>query len=220
MRYASLLSLLLAATFVENTAMAQTSEPRSPFISAHLGGFVTSLDGFDKVYDTNIGFVFGAGVGLPVSTRMYFYGKATYFAKSGVPVITTYSYQNGTFVSVAETRDGIATFRQWIFNGGMQYNIFLSEDYTLGISGGITYSRIAEDQRNSTGTVSSSISSTGFDFFGGLAAERNFAESPCSVFLETQFNYTRREIFILVGDYGGVNLSLGIRYYFKERRRS
>ena len=201
--------------------ISQTTELRSAFVSANLGGFVALREGFSKVYDSNIGFAFGAGLGLPLSTRMYLYGKATYFSKTGVPVIYTYTYQNGNLVSVTETRDGTASFKQWIINGGLQYNVFLSEEYALPINGGVTYTRISEEQRSSSGSVSSSTDGTGIlGFFAGVGLERNFQDSPFSLFSEIQYNYSRRDILTQVGNYGGWNLTLGFRYYFEYRRRS
>jgi hypothetical protein len=214
--FISLLIILSASP-----AVSQTVEQRSAFVSANLGGFVALREDFSKVYDSNLGFAFGGGLGLPLSSRMYLYGKATYFFKTGVPVIYTYTYQDGNLVSITERRDGTASFKQWIINGGLQYNVFLSEDYTFPINGGITYTRISEEQRSSSGSLSSSIDGTGIlGLFGGVGVERNFQDSPFSVFAETQYNYSRRDILTAVGNYGGWNLTLGVRYYFKDRRRS
>jgi hypothetical protein len=163
--------------------------------------------------------VFGAGFGLPISTRAYLYGKATYFAKNGVPVIYTYNYQNGNLVSITETKDGTASFKEWIINAGIQYNMFLSDDFTFSINGGIVYALLSEERRSSSGAASLNISAVGvLGFFGGMALEKNFHGSPFSVYVEPQYNYSRRHIVGVLGDYGGLNLDLGIRYYFQDRR--
>jgi hypothetical protein len=215
-------SVFIVSAFIllsQSAVLSQTAELRSAFVSANVGVFVTANANFSKVYDSKAGFVFGGGIGLPLSTRAYLYGKVTYFSKSGVPVIYTYTYQNGNLVSITETKGGTATFKQWIFNGGIQYNIFLSEDFTLGITGGIAYSRFSEEQRSPASSLTSTIDGTGvFGFFGGIGIEKNFQGSPFSVFAEAQYNYSRRDLVGVVGDYGGLNLDLGIRYYFKDRR--
>jgi hypothetical protein len=220
MRRSTLVASMVASIFlVSLQAISQTVGLRSPFISGNIGVFITAVDSFDKVYDSHAGFAFGGGVGLPISTRTYLYGKMTRFTKSGVPVIYTYHFQGGALIDVTESREGVATFKQWIFNLGLQYNLFLSEEFTLGIIGGGTYGRVSEEQRRANGSIVFGIEgATLFGFFGGIAMERNFRQSPVSVFLESQYNYSRRDLVNFLGNYGGTNLTLGIRYYFSERR--
>jgi len=198
---------------------AQSENLRSPFLSVHSGVFFTSVDNFDKTYDSQLGLVYGLGVGLPLSTRSYLYGKASLFSKSGTPVVQTYNFVNGTPVLVSEKREGSASYTQWIINGGFLYNFFLSPAWTLGLNGGITYSIVSEEQKNNSGTISLSIKGSGiFGFFIGGVLEKNFDKSSFSVFIEPQFNFMRSDILSNVGNYGGLNLNLGVRYYFKERR--
>jgi hypothetical protein len=211
-----ILVVILLSSF---SIYAQSENLKSPFVSVHTGVFLTSIDNFDKTYDSQLGLVYGLGVGLPLSTRSYLYGKVTLFSKSGTPVIQTYNFVNGTPVLVSETREGTASFTQWIINGGFLYNFFLSPDWTLGLNGGITYSIVSEEQKNNNGAVSLSVDGSGvFGFFVGAVLEKNFDQSPISIFFEPQFNFMRSDVLSNVGNYGGLNLNLGIRYYFKERR--
>ena len=198
---------------------AQGENLKSVFLSLHSGVFLTSIDNFDKTYDSQLGFVYGLGVGVPLSTRSYLYGKATLFSKSGTPVIQIYDFVNGTPVLVSETREGSASYTQWIINGGFLYNFFLCRDWTLGLNGGITYSIVSEELKNNSGTISLSVDGSGvFGFFVGTVLEKNFDQSPISIFFEPQFNFVRNDVLNHVGNYGGFNLNLGLRYYFKERR--
>jgi hypothetical protein len=210
------LLLILVAGY---SGTSQTKVMRSPFVSINIGGFMTSLKDFSKIYDSNLGFAFGAGLGLPMSSRTYLYGKATYFAKSGIPPVI---YRNIYSNAYSESGDGgRAYFRQWIINVGIQYNLFLSDDFTLGMNGGVTYTRVSETLPIPGTGVSSSLHGSGaLGMFGGLAIEKNFLESPFSIFAEAQHNFVRHDLIDQVGDYGGANLTLGIRYYFRERRTS
>jgi hypothetical protein len=212
--------LILVFVFISSISIyAQGKNLGSPFLSVHSGVFLTSMDNFSKTYDSQFGLVYGLGVGLPLSTRSYLYGKATLFSKSGTPVIQTYNFVNGTPVLVSEIREGSASYRQWIINGGFLYNFFLSLDWTIGLNGGITYSIVSEEQKNNSGTVGSSIQASGiFGFFIGGVLEKNFDKSPFSIFIEPHFNFMRSDVLSYVGNYGGLNLNLGVRYYFKERR--
>ncbi len=212
-------NLVIFIFFISISLYAQSKNLESPFLSVHSGVFLTSIKNFDKTYNSQLGLVYGLGAGLPLSTKSYIYGKATLFYKSGTPVIRTYNLQNGTPVLVSETREGSATFKEWIINGGFLYNFFLNRDWTLGINGGITYSKVSESQKDINGTVSSSIGSSGiFGFFIGGVLEKNFNKSPFSIFIEPQFNFSRSDVLRYVGNYGGLNLNIGARYYFKERR--
>jgi len=214
------IQIIIVFTIICSTLIySQDQNFKTAFLSVHSGIFLTSIEDFDKTYDSQFGLVYGLGAGLPLSTRLYIYGKATLFSKSGTPVIKTYNFVNGTPVLVSETREGSANFTQWIINGGFLYNFFLSQDWTLGINAGITYSRVSEEQKNNSGTISSSVDGSGiFGFFTGALIEKNFSESNFSVFIEPQFNYTRSDILKYVGNYGGLNINIGARYYFKERR--
>jgi len=198
---------------------SQNENIKSPYLSVHSGVFLISIDNFDKTYNSQLGLVYGFGVGLPLSTKSYLYGKATLFTKSGTTIIQTYNFENGTPVLVSETRKGSAKFTQWIINGGYLYNFFLSRDWTLGINGGITYIRVSEEQKNKSGTIGSSVDGSGIlGFYIGGVLEKNFDKSPFSLFIEPQFNFTRGDVLRYVGNYGGLNINIGARYYLKERR--
>jgi len=211
--------IIVIIFLVTGSIYSQNENIRSPYLSVHSGVFLTSLDNFEKTYNSQLGLVYGFGAGLPLSTRSYIYGKATLFSKSGTPVIGTYNFENGSPVLVSETREGSATFTQWIINGGFLYNFFLSRVWTLGINGGINYSRVSEEQKNINGTISSTLDGYGvIGFFIGGVLERNFDKSPFSIFIEPQFDFSRTDVLKYVGNYGGFNLNIGVRYYFKERR--
>lgn len=204
---------------ISASVYAQNENFKSSFLSVHSGVFLTAINNFDKTYDSPLGFVYGLGVGLPLSTRAYLYGKATLFSKNGIPVIRTYNFENGTTVLVSERREGSSKYTQWIINGGFLYNFFLSPDWTLGINGGVTYSKVSEEQKNTNGTISLSIDGSGIlGFFVGGVLEKNFDKSPFSIFIEPQFNFSRSDVLRYVGNYGGININVGTRYYFKERR--
>ena len=216
-RLYSLTCLILLPLVV---ALSQTAEPPSGFISANAGGFLSAKKDFDKAYNSPLGFAFGGAFGLPLSAQTYLYGKVTYFSKTGVPPIYTLGLQNGTLVETTATGSGTATFRQWIINFGGLENINLTKELALGINGGLTYSLFSEEYRLSGS--SSVLTSTGkglLGIFAGVDLENRFADSPISVFAEAQYDYAWPFISFVIGDYGGLNLTAGIRYYFKDSRR-
>lgn len=203
------------------TSHAQDINVKSAFVSVNVGGFLIANNGFEKVYDSKLGFAPGISLGLPLSTHMYLCGKATYFFKNGVPVVSTYSYsfQDSTWTKISERKEGTARFREWIFNAGLLYNFFLSKEYTLGINGGATLINLYEN-RESANSGSSTLTGGGLlGYFGGAVLERNFENSPFTAFAEVQYNFSRNAIKAFVGDYGGLNLTAGVRYYFKKQNK-
>jgi len=217
-RFILLLVLLTGSTY------AQDPNLESAFVSANIGGFITAHDGFEDTYNSKFGFAPGVSLGLPLSPHLYLYGKATYFAKTGVPLITTYSIDTaGNVTVISQRKDGTAKFREWIFNAGLLYDIILSQKYKLGISAGATITSLYEhDEYHGITSELSSSTLTGvglLGYFCGLSLERNFGDGPFSAFAEVQYNYSRPIISSFIGNYGGTNLTLGVRWYFKDRRR-
>jgi hypothetical protein len=104
---------------------AQQTNPKSVFVSANIGLFDVAQSQFEKVYDSNLAFLPEIAIGLPVSTRTYIYGKASYFSKNGVPVTYSYKIQNGGLILSSESKSGIAEFREWLFNTGLLVNCIL-----------------------------------------------------------------------------------------------
>ena len=219
-------NVLLLCVMLISSLYAQQTNLKSAFVTANLGVYDVAQSQFDQVYNSNIGFLPGISLGLPISTRTYFYCKASYFSKDGVPEAYELELQNGKSVIVSEGREGTAKFREWLFNAGLLYNIFLSEEYTLGINGGISFVNFYEEKEGPAGSYSVISTGGGFlGFFGGVSLERNFDSSPFSIVGEVQYNLSRGDIQSFVGalqsftsNYGGLDINLGGRFYFNERR--
>jgi hypothetical protein len=193
---------------------SQSKESKSAYISVHSGFLHTSKEDFDKAYDSKWGLVYGLGFGVPLSTRTLIYVKATLFATNGTSSYRVYNDDT----SMWEYRNGTANFTEWIYNGGVLYNIFLNIDWTMGVNGGLTYTSISEEQKKQDGRELLSKNGSSLGLFIGGSIEKNFSKSPFSVFFETQYNLPLNEISDYIGNYGGLNLNLGFRYYFKNRR--
>ncbi len=209
--------LLFSMLFI-STIFSQQKSMKSPFISANLGIYNIAESNFEQVYSSKVGFLPGITVGLPLSSRSYLYGKVSYFAKDGVPVNYSYILQNGNLVLSSEGKGGSAKFREWLFNAGILYNFFLSEDFTLGINGGLVFVSLNEKKNGPANSYS--VTSTGgglLGFFGGVNLEKNFVNSPFSLIGEIQYNLSRGDLQSFAGNYGGLNINLGARFYFNER---
>jgi hypothetical protein len=213
--------LIASLMLVNVTVFSQTQDIKSAFVSFIGGGTITELQDFDKVYDSKYGISYGLGLGLPLSTKLFIYGKATYFSKSGVPVVYTLNYDppSHSWIKSNERKDGTASYKQWFFNAGLVYKFELSEEYNISVVGGATITKINEVKNNLNGTVSSNAVGLGFlGYFGGVGVEKRFLDTPLSIVAEMQQNFSRKSILNLHGNYGATNLNLGLRYYFNDRR--
>ena len=215
-----IVTTVICGGFLVRPSIAQTNQLGSAYVSADLGAFISSRSGFSDTYNSNAGFAFGGGIGLPLSNHLYLRANASYFSKSGTPWWYTYSFQNGVTTLVSKTRDGSAKFTQWMVNGGLQYDFFLSNLNSFGVGAGVTYTNFSEKLRSANGLGSSDQSGQGvLGFYGGLSGERSFEGSPFAIFADAQYNYARHDVSSVIGNYGGLNLSIGLRYYFAQRSR-
>lgn len=189
-------------------------------VSLHSGVFRTSSENFDETYESPFGLVYGLGIGIPISSKSYLYGKATFFSKNGVPLRKTYEFIDGNPVLVSEVKEGSAEFRQWIINGGYQHNFLLGNDFVLGINGGITYTTISEEYKDDAEQIKYSMNGYGmFGFFIGSVLEKSFTNLPFTIFFEPQFNFSRNDIIGITKNYSGFNINIGCRYYLGERKQ-
>ena len=215
--------LLLILIFSYSLIYSQDRNEKSGFISLNSGTFVSSINQFSKTYDSRFGFINGLEVALANTKRTYFFIKVSYFAKSGTPVTNDFDYSNGSSIFVKVVKEGFAKFTQLLINEGFIYNFFLDSDWNLGLNGGITFSFVSEEFKNVWGDTYYSTDASGmFGAFIGVSLEKKFNDSHLSVFLEPQYNYLKSNLLIInyttnnsyVGNYGGLNLSAGIRCYF------
>ncbi|MGE5429483.1 MAG: autotransporter domain-containing protein [Syntrophomonadaceae bacterium] len=199
---------------------SQSNIPAPFYISLNAGGFITAHENFSKTYDSNLGFTFGGGIGLPLSSKLYMTGRGSYFSKSGVPILYHYKFdQNGRVTSVTQTKEGTAKYTQWFINGGLEYKIPLSESFTLYPMAGVTYSKYTEEAKSSDGSLGSSINASGvIGLYGGAGLERRLEALPLTVFAETYYNFIRQSLLGITGNIGGASLNLGVRYYLRSKR--
>ena len=214
------LKWLLILSFIFSFQIyAQLHEIKSVFVSANFGIYDIAQDQFEIAYSSKIGFAPAITLGLPLSTSTYLFGKVIYFSKKGVPIISTYENQNGHAVLVSEIADGTATFTEWIINAGFLGKIFLSEDYNIEIDAGLAFVNQIEKRISTDKRIGDGVSVKGImGLFTGLILERNFGKFPLSLIAEVQYNLSIPGIFSFIPNDGGLHTTLGVRYYFKERR--
>ncbi len=78
-------TLIIILLILASNLFSQTNNSKLFYLSINAGLYITSLENFDETYDSKLGFVYGLGAGLQLSSKSYLFGKATLFSKSGIP---------------------------------------------------------------------------------------------------------------------------------------
>jgi len=181
-------------------ALAQHPSRTPAFVSVGVGPFWPEQSGFAETYDSRSVLAGSVGFGLPVARQLHLYGKVMYIARKSV--------------------DESAQFKQWLLDAGLEYGLPLVGDINLAFQGGVAYSVVSEEMKEVDGS-SSSLHGSGIQgLFAGVGAERPFDRSSCSVFAEIQYNAPLSTAAALVSDYGGLSVTLGIRYRLIDDKSS
>ena len=210
---------ILLLLFFSTTIIAQVHlRSNSPFISGMAGASKVNLSGNDG--QNSFSFAFGGSFGIPVPLikNLFLYVRTSYTSQSNFQSFYSTSYLNST-VQLSETFTEVnSSFSQLILNGGLLYNFILSDEFVLGVNGGLTFMVINQEARLRTGRVISSIDNERiWGAFGGLIAEKRWEDSNFATFAEAQYNYAESDAFYRPDALSTMNYTFGVRYYFEGR---
>jgi hypothetical protein len=213
-----ILIIFTLIAYIPSKCIAQDSiESRKLFISIHSGAYFPSISGFNKVYHSPCAFINGISFGIPFTNKGFFvYAKGMYFQKSGTPITYHFEYDEltGELTNTYTTQnsDVIITWRQWLGNIGIQYNLTIGQTNNLIFNGGISLVKASEKTKDSSvGSDSGGFGLSGF--FVGIGYEKRFLRN-FGIFSEAQYNFDFPILKQLGIRYGGTNLNVGIRYHF------
>ena len=181
-----------------------------PFLSVNFGMHNIKLNSFDQVYSNSLVPEIGAKIGIPLSERIHIIGSFDYLWKSGTPIVYTYDTD---FNIISSKQGGDAKFKMWLLNLGGQYGFNIGNNWLFSLEGGITFINGTENQSYSDGSVLSESQFIGLlGFFIGAIFERKIEQF--GIFINPKMIISRSGIVNLNGDYGGFNISTGLKYYF------
>jgi hypothetical protein len=184
----------------------------SVYISGNLGGFISPANNYSNTDFSRFSFApeMGAGVSL-IDNLFYVCTKITYFSKSANQWYYDYNYQSRVTSKIIA---GTAEYSEWLINAGMQHNIVLTTVSTLGIQYGVTYVSMSEKLKSNNGFgYNNNINEGKYGAYGGFGYERSFEGSPFAVCADAQYNFVSGN-----SDSEGLNLSIGIKYYFGQNK--
>ena len=210
-----ILLLILTLSLLAFTTSAQDTDKKTAYFSANVSSYSSPQSYGPSRNERQSRFGGGLGFGINLYHNVYFYGKATYIARSDFTGIYDNNHYKTEF-NISENLSMVnASIAQLVVNGGIQYNIILSKELMIGVLGGITYSLVDQEARLFSGELVQRIDYQSFyGYFGGVSAEKSFKDSDFSMFAEAIYNYIDDNSVYFRNVFSGMNFTIGGRYYF------
>lgn len=186
----------------------------SPFLGGMAGA--VSMNQSDSRGQNGLSLVFGGSFGVPVPfvKNLFLYARTSYSSQSNFQSLYNTSYSNASVQLSDAFTEVNSSFSQLILNGGLLYNFILSEEFILGVNGGLSFMVVNQEARLRTGTVISSIDNENiWGAFGGIIAEKRWDDSNFSTFAEAQYNYAESDAVYRPAALSAMNYTFGVRYY-------
>ena len=214
--------VLLLLPLIFFLSIATNAQPYLKSNSAFLGGMAgaVSMNQSDSRGQSGLSFVFGGSFGFPVPfvKNLFLYARTSYSSQSNFQSLYNTSYLNASVQLSDAFTEVNSSFSQLILNGGLLYNFILSEEFVLGVNGGLSFMVVNQEARLRTGTVISSIDNENiWGAFGGIIAEKRWDDSNFSTFVEAQYNYAESDAVYRPGALSAMNYTIGVRYYLAGR---
>lgn len=211
-----LFSLLL---FIAEAMNAQPYlKNNSPFLGGMAGAL--TMNQSDSRAQSGLSFVFGGSIGIPVPfvKNLFLYARTSYSSYSNFQSFYNTAYLNNVVQLSDEFVEVNSSFSQLILNGGLLYNFIVTDEFVLGINGGLTFMVVNQEARLRTGRVISSVDNENiWGAFGGVIAEKRWDDSNFSTFVEAQYNYAESDAVYRPGALSAMNYTFGVRYYLAGR---
>ena len=190
----------------------------SAFLSGMAGAAKMNLSGSDG--QNPLSFVVGGSFGIPllVVKNLFLYARTSYTSQSNFQSYYNTSYLNYAVQFSKDFVEVNSSFTQLILNGGLLYNFLITDEFALGVNGGLTFMVINQEARLRTGTVISNVDNENiWGAFGGLIGEKRWEDSNFSTFAEIQYNYVESDAVYRPGALSAMNYTFGVRYYMAGR---
>jgi hypothetical protein len=207
-----LLLVLLQFTDVE----AQGINKKSSFISGLVGAAQVSNSSTSR--EGSVALTFGGSFGFPITKNLYIYTRGSYSSKSNFQSYYNTAHLTTQFQLSDQFVEVNSSFNQLLLNAGLLYTFYLSKEFSLGVSGGISFAVVNQEAQLIGGHVISSIDNEAiWGYFGGLMIEKGWEETNVTTFAEAQYNYAQSDAPYHTSALNAVNFTFGVRYYLNRR---
>jgi len=214
-----ILLTIITIFFLSSLLSAQLNRiNNSAFLGGMAGAAKMNFSGTDG--QSPLSFVVGGSFGIPVPfvENLFLYARTSYSSQSNFQSFYNTSYSNSSVQLSQDFVEVNSSFSQLILNGGLLYNFIITEEFTLGVNGGLTFMVVNQEAKLRRGTVISSVDNENiWGAFGGLIGEKRWDDSNFSTFLEVQYNYAESDAVYRPGSLSAMNYTFGVRYYLAGR---
>lgn len=171
-----------------------------PFYQVYGGLFHPSLEGYRATYGSSSDFVWGMGMGLPVSADFLF-------------VVAELSWFNGK-AFIPGTPDVNAELKQKFIHIGLMNKYYIAPTLAFRFQGGLNYNSV---ERTVTPVLEPAVKHElrrKIGYFGGVGLENMLAGGRMSIFADAVYDYRRSVEPEIFGDFGGVRVVAGLAIYW------
>ncbi len=209
--------ILLLIFFCSATVFSQTSiKGSSPFISGLIGA--AKISNSSNYGEAPVSLAFGGSFGVPIVKNLFFYTRTSYTSFSNFQSYFNTSYLSNNLQTANQFTEVNSSFSQLLINGGLLYNFILSEEFVLGLNGGVSFMVVNQEAKLRTGTVISNIDNENiWGAFGGIILEKSWENSDVSTYFEAQYNYAKSDAVYRTNALSAMNYTFGVRYYIAGR---
>ena len=211
--------LLIIFFLVTSAAIAQSGRLNNSVFFGGMAG-AAMLNTSDNNGRTPVSFVVGGSIGIPVPfvKNLFLYARTSYTSQSNFQSYYNTSYLNYSVQFSNQFIEVNSSFSQLILNGGLLYNFLVTDEFVLGLNGGLTFMVVNQEARLRTGTVISNVDNENvWGAFGGIIGEKQWDKSNFSTYLEAQYNYAESDAVYRPGALSAMNYTFGVRYYLAGR---
>ena len=208
--------ILILVLFQFTDISAQNLSKKSSFISGLVGAAQIGNSGNSR--QSGVALTFGGSFGIPITKNLYIYTRVSYSSKSNFQSFYNTSYLTSQFQLSDQFVEVNSSFNQLLLNTGLLYNFYLSQEFTFGVSGGVSFAVVNQEAQLIGGHVISSIDNEAiWGYFGGLMIEKAWEESNVTTYAEAQYNFARSSAPYHASALNAANFTFGVRYYMNRR---
>ncbi len=195
---------------------AQKFRKKSAFISGLIGG--AQISNSSNGGENPVAISFGGSFGYPITKNLFLYTRGSFTSKSNFQSFYNTSYLLSQIQFSDQFVEVNSSFSQLLFNGGLLYSFNLSDEFALGVSGGVTYAVINQEAKLLGGHVVSSVDNESiWGYFGGVMVEKYWEDKNITTFIEAQYNYAQSDAQFHATALNSMNFTFGVRYYLSRR---
>ncbi len=212
----STLLLTFFVLFSVSDISAQKFRKKSAFVSGLVG--VAQVSNSSNGGENPVALSFGGSFGYPITKNLFLYTRGSFTSKSNFQSFYNTSHLSSQIQLSDQFVEVNSSFSQLLFNGGLLYSFNLSDEFALGVSGGVTYAVINQEAKLLGGHVVSSVDNeTIWGYFGGAMVEKYWEDKNIATFIEAQYNYAKSDAQYHATALNKMNFTFGVRYYLSRR---